>query len=145
MPEHSTTIRALEKQLKVATRQKRRFGLIAALTVLLLLAVIGIIYKQTVLDYARIQDVNIMQQGNTPEVEFDFEVVASGKIEYRYGKAVLFNKVESGSRQKFSWSMPGDGNAEVGVKSRSQFLPKWHTRQIEWAPEAVEAQPPDEE
>lgn len=145
MSDHSTSIRALEQKLKVASRQKRRFGLIAAVAVVLLLVIIGIIYKRTVLDYARIQNVNINQQGNTPKVEFDYEVVASGKIEYRYGEAVLFDRVEPGEHQSFTWSMGGDGEAEVAIKSRGSFLPEWHTKQITWTPEVVEEQPPAEE
>lgn len=136
MPEEPTTFtRVLEKRLEVATRQKKWFMLIAVVAVVALLLVLAVIYKTTVLDYARITNVVIEQVGNTAQVKFQFDVRKSGKIEYRYGRAVLTDRVKSGDQEEFSWAWGEGGKVKVGIRSRGALLPKWHTEVIEWSME----------
>ena len=147
MPEEPTTFtRVLEKRLEVATRQKTWFMLIAVVAVVALLLVLALIYKTTVLDYAKITNVIIEQMGNTPQVGFQFDVRKSGKIEYRYGRARLMDRVKSGEQEDFSWAWGEGGEIKVGIRSRGVFLPKWHTKEIVWSMEdQLDAAPPAEE
>jgi hypothetical protein len=147
MPEEPTTFtRVLEKRLEVATRQKKRFMLVAVISLAALLLILALIYKRTVLDYARITNVTIEQQGNTPQVEFQFDVESSGRVDYRYGKARLLDQVNSGQTENFLWSMSEDGEVKVGIRSRGAFLPKWHAKTIVWSmEEQLEAGEPAEQ
>ena len=147
MSEEPTTFtRVLEKRLEVATRQKKTFMLVAVISLVALLLILALIYKRTVLDYARITNVTIEQQGSTPQVEFQFDVESSGKVEYRYGKARLMDRVKSGEQEDFSWAWGEGGEIKVGIRSRGAFLPKWHTKTIQWSMEdQLDAAPPAEE
>jgi uncharacterized protein YegL len=116
------------KELEGAAVSKKRFGWLALGLLLLLILILGTIYKITVLDYAEIENVKIEQQGNTQKINFAFDVKSSGRLNFCYGETVLVDRKKVGKNQIFHWALDEEGTTEISIRSRNLLFPKWHSK-----------------
>lgn len=115
---------SLEKKLEEATVAKKRYRSLFVIAFVSLIALAAIVYYYTVLDYAVLSHVQITRkEGN--EINFQYDVVVPGRIDFYYGKAILTDRKTAQKTDGFTWRWQAQGETEIAVRSRKWFLPSW--------------------
>ncbi len=121
------------QKLEEAITAKKNYRNLFVIVLVLLIILIGLIYKNTVLDYAVLENVKISRVNNTTRVLFEFDVVESGRIDLFYGETVsIIDKRQIGKNDKIHWDWNGKGNTEISLKCRNSFFPQWHIKNFDF-------------
>ncbi len=116
---------SLEKRLEEVTVAKKRYRSLFVTALVLLMILFGVIYNNTVLDYAVLDNVKINRVNETNEVIFSFDVVKSGRVDFNYGEAVLTDRKQIEQGEGFNWTWDAKGATEVSIRSRKLIFPHW--------------------
>jgi len=123
---------SLEKKLEEATIAKKRYRSLFILALVSFLGVVGIVYNNTVLDYAVLDNVGIDREEGTNKVHFEYDVVKPGRIDFNYGTAVLTDRKTVQENESFQWTWDAQGPTEIGVRSRKWLLPRWDKKEFDF-------------
>lgn len=116
---------SLEKKLEEVTVAKKRYRSLFVTALVLLVILFGVIYNNTVLDYAVLDNVKINRVNETNEVIFSFDVVKSGRVDFNYGEAVLTDRKQIEQGEGFNWTWGAKGETDVSIRSRKLIFPHW--------------------
>jgi len=116
---------SLEKKLAEATVAKRRYRLLFIVSTVALLLLSGIVYQRVVLDYAEIEQARIQRPENTNRIEFSYEIVTPGRLDFHYGQAILTDRKHQTGADGFQWSWSATGETEIAIRSRRGLFPHW--------------------
>ncbi len=92
---------------------------------MLRVGVLGSVYHAAVLDYAVLENVTLAREAGSPQIVFQFEVVAPGRVDFHHGQAVLTDRKTVRRGEGFRWGWRAEGPTEIAVRSRRGGLPPW--------------------
>lgn len=122
---------SLEKQIADVTLAKKRYQSFFWLAAGLLALLLAIIYYNSVLDFAVIDNVKIERQPDTNTVVFQYDVIKPGRIDFRFGNnAILSDRQEAHTGEKFQWAWGVSGETVVSIRSRKLVVPHWDNEQF---------------
>ncbi len=116
---------SLEKKLEEATIAKKRYRSLFLLASISFIVLLGIVYNNIVLDYAVLDNIKINRERGTNNVNFRFDVVKSGRIDFIYGNAILTDRQQVQQGQGFDWNWNSKGKTEISIRSRKFIFPYW--------------------
>ena len=116
---------SLEKKLEEVTVAKKRYRSLFIMALILLLVLFGVIYKNMVLDYAVLDNVKIQRVDGTNDVTFSFDVIKEGRVDFKYGEAILTDRKQPKQGDGFKWSWEAQGDTTISIKSRKFIIPHW--------------------
>ena len=117
---------SLEKKLEEATIAKRRYRASFFVATAAFLIVVGIVYNQTVLEYAVLDQVTMTRQSNQDNrITFKYDVIKPGRIDFIYGQAMLTDYKPVQQHDGFEWSWQAQGATTIQVRSRKWLFPHW--------------------
>ncbi|MBB1126665.1 hypothetical protein [Thiospirillum jenense] len=124
---------SLEKKLEEATIAKKRYRASFFVATAAFLIVVGVVYNQTVLEYAVLDQVTITRQSNNDnKVSFKYDVIEPGRIDFIYGQAILTDHKPVQQDDGFEWTWSAEGATTIRVRSRQWLLPHWDEQTFEF-------------
>ncbi len=121
---------SLEKKLEEATVAKKRYQSLFLAAFIALVVVLGIVYNNLVLDYAVLDNVKITRVGSGNDVNFSFDVIEAGRVDFNYGQAILTDRKQVQQGMGFHWQWDAKGATEISVRSRKFVFPHWDSEEF---------------
>jgi len=122
---------SLEKKLAEVTVAKKRYRFLFIMAFVALIVLLGIVYKNVVLDYAVLDNIKIKRSDDsTNNVAFSFDVIEAGRIDFNYGHAILTDRKQVQQGQGFDWRWEAKGATEVSIRSRKWIFPNWNKEEF---------------
>lgn len=131
-PPLNLSIDALQKKLESTTQSKKRYRVLFIGSFLVLCVLVGVIYKQTVMDYASLENVSIATTDKPKQLKFSFDVVKAGRLDFKYGNTILtdWRIVKPGDH--FTWSWGATGTTVAVIKSRKGAVPDYFRKEFKF-------------
>jgi hypothetical protein len=121
----------LEDELKKVTKAKTRILILAMALMIILSGMLAVVYKNLVLDFAEIDQLQIHWDPYLESVEFDYYVVTPGKLEFEFGDMLYRTWYKKSGGEQFSWGVPAMQGGEVSLTTRSGFKTSTYRKPIE--------------